>query len=59
LDILYRDFPEVYEEWSHIPKVPDLVDVILDHFPLKSKVVVDVGAGTGNSTVKPARSKNI
>jgi ubiquinone/menaquinone biosynthesis C-methylase UbiE len=53
-DILYRDYPEVYEEWGQIPKVPDFLDVVLDRFPLKGKVVADVGSGTGLSTFKLA-----
>ena len=54
-DILYRDFPEVYEEWGKIPKVPELLDVIVNRFPLKGKVVVDVGSGTGDSSFKLAK----
>ena len=53
-DILYRDYPEVYEEFGRIPKVPDFLDVVIDRFPLEWKVVVDVGAGTGISTLKMA-----
>ena len=54
-DILYRDYPEVYEEWGRIPKVPDLIEVMVARFPLQGKVVVDVGSGTGLSTFKMAR----
>lgn len=54
-DILYRDYPEVYEEWERIPKVPDYVVVIADRFSLAGKVVVDVGSGTGISTLKLAK----
>lgn len=54
-DILYRDYPEVYEEWGRIPKVPDLLDVVADRFPLRDRVVVDVGSGTGISTLKLAQ----
>ena len=53
-DILYHDFPEVYEEWGQIPKVPDFLDVILNRFPLNGKVVADVGSGTGASSFKLA-----
>jgi ubiquinone/menaquinone biosynthesis C-methylase UbiE len=52
---LYRDYPEVYEEFGRIPKVPDLLDVVALRFPLEGKTVVDVGAGTGISTFKLAR----
>jgi SAM-dependent methyltransferase len=54
-DILYRDYPEVYEEFESIPKVPDLIDVLAARFPLQGKTVVDVGSGTGISTFKLAR----
>jgi len=54
-DLLYRDYPEVYEEFGRIQKVPDLIDVIAGRFPLGGKTVVDVGSGTGISTFKLAR----
>ena len=49
-DILYRDYPEVYEEFGRIPKSPDFLEVICERFPIDGKVVVDVGSGTGIST---------
>ena len=49
-DILYRDYPEVYEEWGRIPKVPDFLEVLVARFPLQGKTLVDVGSGTGIST---------
>ncbi len=54
-DILYRDYPEVYEEWGQIPKVPDFIDVMVTRFPLERQIVVDVGSGTGISTFKLAQ----
>lgn len=54
-DILYRDYPEIYDEWSQIEKTPDLIDVMVDRFPLQDKIVVDVGSGTGLSTFKLAK----
>ena len=49
-DILYRDYPEVYDEWRRIPMVPGFVEALAAHFPLTGKTVVDVGSGTGIST---------
>jgi len=54
-DLLYRDYPEVYEEFGRVQKVPDLIDVIAGRFPLDGKRVLDVGSGTGISTFKLAR----
>ena len=54
-DILYRDYPEIYEEFASVPKQPPLVDVIRQCFALDGKMVVDVGSGTGRSTFQFAR----
>lgn len=54
-DILYRDFPEVYEEFAQVEKRPNAVDHLCQHFPLAGKVVADVAAGTGASTFKLAQ----
>jgi ubiquinone/menaquinone biosynthesis C-methylase UbiE len=54
-DILYRDYPEVYEEFGRIQKVPALIDLLAARFSLQGKTVVDVGSGTGISTFKLAR----
>ena len=54
-DILYRDYPEVYDEWERIPKIPDFVDAMITQFPLKGKTVIDVGSGSGLSTFKLAK----
>ena len=54
-DLLYRDYPAVYEEFGRIPKTPDLIDVIAERFPLSGQTVADVGSGTGLSTFKLAR----
>jgi ubiquinone/menaquinone biosynthesis C-methylase UbiE len=58
-DILYRDYPQVYEEWSRIEKRPDFLDVIAERFGLQDKVIVDVGSGTGASTCKLAECASL
>lgn len=58
-DILYRDYPEVYEEWGQIPYVPDFLEAVMDRFPLRGKAVVDVGSGTGISTFKLAKQASL
>ncbi len=54
-DILYRDYPDVYEEWGRIEKQPNAVDFLCQHFPMTGKVVADVASGTGLSTFKLAQ----
>ncbi|NLX37508.1 MAG: methyltransferase domain-containing protein [Chloroflexi bacterium] len=54
-DILYRDYPEVYDAFARIPKRPEPLAVINERFGLDGQVVVDVGSGTGLSTFALAR----
>jgi ubiquinone/menaquinone biosynthesis C-methylase UbiE len=54
-DLLYRDYPEIYEEFGRIQKEPDLIDVVVERFSLGGKTVVEAGSGTGISTFKLAR----
>ncbi len=49
-DVLYRDYPEVYEAFASIPKTPSWLDVVDRLFHLKGKTILDVGSGTGLST---------
>ena len=53
-DVLYRDYPEVYEEFGSIPKTPSPFAVIDRLFHLKGKIILDVGSGTGLSTFEMA-----
>jgi ubiquinone/menaquinone biosynthesis C-methylase UbiE len=55
-DILYRDYPEVYEAFSNTPYHPTVYDQLTGLFDLSSKCIADVGAGTGNSSLALARS---
>ena len=58
-DILYRDYPQVYDEFGRIPKEPDLLETIMSRFPLRGKWVVDVGSGGGISSFKMARQARL
>jgi ubiquinone/menaquinone biosynthesis C-methylase UbiE len=49
-DILYRDYPEIYDAFSSFPHNPGAEDVVNRNFPLAGKVVVDGGSGNGKST---------
>jgi ubiquinone/menaquinone biosynthesis C-methylase UbiE len=49
-DILYRDYPEIYDAFSSFPYDPRWVDVVNRAFPLAGKIVVDTGSGTGKSS---------
>ena len=50
-DILYRDYPEVYEEFSNVPYHPTIYEQLREIINLRGKCVADVGAGTGSSSV--------
>lgn len=50
-DILYRDYPEVYERFASFPYSPPWISLVTDRFNLKGKEVVDNGCGTGRSVV--------
>jgi ubiquinone/menaquinone biosynthesis C-methylase UbiE len=54
-DALFRDYPEVYDEFARVEMRPPVVEVINTHFPLQGKVVLDVGCGTGVPTFKLAQ----
>ena len=47
-DILYRDYPEVYEELTAVPYSP-LIN-FEELFALEGRTIADVGSGTGAST---------
>ncbi len=50
-DILYRDYPEVYEAFSKAPFRPTIYEQIPGIIDLKGKCIADVGAGTGISSL--------
>jgi ubiquinone/menaquinone biosynthesis C-methylase UbiE len=50
-DVLYQDYPEVYDRFASFPYSPRPMDVLASRFPLEGKVVVDNAAGTGKSAI--------
>lgn len=54
-DILYRDYPEVYEAFSNTPYHPTIFEQLPQIIDLQGKVLADVGAGTGSSSLSLAR----
>lgn len=55
-DILYRDYPQVYEAFMDVPYQPSVFDQVTDIIDLQGKVIADVGAGTGRSSLALART---
>jgi ubiquinone/menaquinone biosynthesis C-methylase UbiE len=49
-DVLYRDYPEVYDAFSAFTHDPPWIDMVQRVVPLAGKVVADIGSGTGEST---------
>ena len=54
-DILYRDYPEVYEAFSNTPYHPTIYEQLPGIIDLRGKCIADVGAGTGSSSLALAR----
>ena len=54
-DILYRDYPEVYEAFSNTPYHPTVYEQLLGIIDLSGKCIADVGAGTGSSSLALAQ----
>lgn len=55
-DILYRDYPGVYEEFSNVPYHPTIYEQLPEIIDLSGKCIADVGAGTGSSSLALAES---
>lgn len=53
-DILYKDYPGVYDEFAKTEKDGNDIKAINKISDLKGKVVVDIGSGTGLSTFQLA-----
>lgn len=54
-DILYSDYPEVYEAFSNTPYHPTICEQLSRIIDLRGKRIADVGAGTGSSSLALAR----
>jgi ubiquinone/menaquinone biosynthesis C-methylase UbiE len=54
-DILYRDYPEIYDEFSSVPYSKSWIEVAKKLFSFGNKIVVDIGSGSGISTFEIAR----
>src|SRR5512135_1303871 len=54
-DILYRDYPEVYEAFSNTPYEPTVYEQLPGIIDLRGKSIADVGAGTGSSSLALAQ----
>ena len=54
-DILYRDYPEVYEAFSNTPYHPTVYEQLPGIIDMQGKSIADVGAGTGSSSLALAR----
>ncbi len=54
-DILYRDYPEVYDRFAKVKKKPSISEVLPEMFNLRGKRIADVGSGTGLSTFNLAK----
>lgn len=54
-DILYKDFPEVYDEFANVPYKPRMIEILREKFDFSKKIVVDVGSGSGRSSIQLAK----
>ena len=49
-DLLYKKYPEIYDEFASISKKPKWINIAKEMFDLKDKIIVDMGSGSGKST---------
>lgn len=54
-DILYAEYPEVYDAFISVERKPDVMDVFKTHFQLEDKHMLDIGSGSGDSTFQLAK----
>lgn len=55
-DILYRDYPQVYESFSNTPYHPTVYEHLAGIVDLRGRCIADVGAGTGSSSFALAQT---
>jgi ubiquinone/menaquinone biosynthesis C-methylase UbiE len=55
-DVLYRDYPEVYNAFASFPYRPGVLQVLRERFDLAGKTLLDLGAGSGQSALPLART---
>ncbi len=53
-DILYVEYPEVYDAFVSVAKEPTMIEVMKKHFDLQDKSVLDIGSGAGDSSFQLA-----
>jgi ubiquinone/menaquinone biosynthesis C-methylase UbiE len=54
-DILYRDYPQIYEAFMDVPYQPSIFVQVPEIIDFQGKIIADVGAGTGRSSLALAR----
>lgn len=54
-DILYSDYPEVYDEFASVPKDPPVLQALKKRVDFHDKVIADVGSGSGLSSFEFAK----
>src|SRR3989304_6541870 len=55
-DILYKEYPEIYERFAETQyKGKNVINSINRMFKLRNKVILDVGSGTGLSAIALAK----
>jgi SAM-dependent methyltransferase len=55
-DVLYREYPEVYDAFASFPYRPGLLEMLRERFDLTGKTILDLGAGGGQSALPLART---
>ena len=50
-DILYRDYPEIYDAFASFPYSPGVLEVLRQRFDLVGTTILDLGAGGGQTAL--------